>query len=271
MLPLLKTSDVLTAVRTTEDDLKKGEIVVFERGERLVAHTIVKTRREKKKMMVLTKGLNKDKTDGWVESEKIKFKVVAVVKDDRIKYLSRAEKILFYYYSFFRKKIRNFMFNLSVKISPLIKFLIGSKIIKIERLKLEDEEVYLLFKRKIYEKNKDMERFHPFIGKSVLSGEDIVQSSEFKGKPGGVILDPDIVFRTEGDEGLVYNVKTGDFRILNETGCSVLKYADGNNTREEILKKMSLEYEAENSGEMEKEIEDFVDNLLKKGIIKCIP
>ncbi len=271
MLPLLKTSDVLTAVGIKDKDLRKGEIVVFERGDRLVAHCVEKIQRDADKIMVLTRGLNKNNSDGWVESAKIKFTMSATVKGGKVKYLSRTEKIFFFYYSFFRKKARNFIFDLSVKISPLIKFLIGSKIIKIERLKLEDEDVYLLFKRKIFEKNREIEKYHPFIRKSVLSSEDIVQSSEFKGKPGGVILDPDVVFRTEGDEGLVYNVKTGDFRILNETGCSVLRYADGNNTREEILKRMYLEYEAENPGEMEKEIEDFIDNLLKKGIIKCIP
>lgn len=270
MNPLFRTSDILLAERVLKDELKTGEIVVFEKGKKLIAHTVVKTERRGEAVKILTKGLNRNYNDGWTDFRNIKYRITAVKKGGGFKYLTRTEKMFVYRWSYFRKKYRNLLFKSAVGISPLIKILINAKILKLNRLQFEEQEVYLVFKRKILERKSEEKNYHPFIGKSALEENDIVKSSVPQGKKGNLVLNPDVIFRTEGDEGLVYNVKTGDFKIVNETGCAILDLTDGNSCKNAIIEKLAEKYESDDPNSMKKEINEFIDNLLKSDIIRIL-
>ncbi|MBN1150374.1 signal peptidase I [candidate division WOR-3 bacterium] len=271
MKPLMKTGDVFMASKVFPEKLKYGDIVVFEKNGKLVSHSIIKVKREGTDIKVLTKGLNRNEDDGWTDGDVLKFEVEALKKGKHFLGLNRTKKTFYCALAPLRKKIRNCLFEFSVKISPLFRFMMKKGLIKVKKIMSQDEELVVLWDRSVLKRRGDNREIHPFFRKGAVKEEDLMESAEKQGKTGNVYMNPDLVFRIEGDEGLVYNVKTGDFRIINETGCAILKLANGNFDKKGIIDLILEEYESKDQEEMMvKEVGEFIDDLSKRDIIRLI-
>ena len=58
------------------------------------------------------------------------------------------------------------------------------------------------------------------------------------GAQAGLKRDEKIIFREEGDTGLLFNPENGRINILNSTGKFIWPFLDGKNKREDIIKQM---------------------------------
>lgn len=74
MFPMLMKGDIVVVAPVGYDQLRKGDIVVFESDSILVAHRLIR----KKNGSVLTRGDGNRKYDGSIPFEKIKGKVIKV-------------------------------------------------------------------------------------------------------------------------------------------------------------------------------------------------
>jgi hypothetical protein len=58
-------------------------------------------------------------------------------------------------------------------------------------------------------------------------------------------VNPEIVFRQEEEEAILFHPESGQIQLLNETGALIYQLLDGNHERDEILERLTAEYEAD--------------------------
>jgi PqqD family protein of HPr-rel-A system len=49
------------------------------------------------------------------------------------------------------------------------------------------------------------------------------------------VANPEIVFRKEGDEAILFNPTSGEVKLMNETAAFIYELLDGKHTRERIV------------------------------------
>ena len=75
------------------------------------------------------------------------------------------------------------------------------------------------------------------------------------------------LFREEEKEGLIYELKSGDFFIVNKTASNILKLVDGKSSIRQIADHLLNHYEVSKE-KLEKDIKNMLANLHKREIIR---
>jgi methyltransferase-like protein len=72
---------------------------------------------------------------------------------------------------------------------------------------------------------------------------------------------PNIVFREEDNEALLFNPDTGEVKVLNEVGKFIWSQLDGKNSKEDIVKKILEDFDL--ASQVTKDVEKFLGDLEK--------
>lgn len=74
-----------------------------------------------------------------------------------------------------------------------------------------------------------------------------------------LIANPELVFRQEEDEAILFNPNTGEIKLLNETAAFIYQLLDGTHSKHEIVDFLEKRY-----GEIERiELENDLDEYLR--------
>jgi hypothetical protein len=73
----------------------------------------------------------------------------------------------------------------------------------------------------------------------------------------------------EVENGYLFDEETGYVYELNETACKIWIFIKDGLTDEEIIKRMSQEYEADKTM-LEKDVKEFFEKLIKYRLVKVI-
>ncbi len=76
-----------------------------------------------------------------------------------------------------------------------------------------------------------------------------------------------IIFRQEEDEGFLFNVDTGEIKVLNSVGVLVWKELDVRNTLEQIIERIATEFDIKSKEEVKKDLEKFITQLKENNLI----
>jgi len=76
-----------------------------------------------------------------------------------------------------------------------------------------------------------------------------------------------IILREEGDEAFLFNPETGTIKTLNLTGISIWKLCDGSHSKEEIIDRVTKEYDVKSKDIAKKDLDDFLQMLEKADFI----
>ncbi len=80
------------------------------------------------------------------------------------------------------------------------------------------------------------------------------------------IANPEIIFREEQGESILFNPDSGEVKILNETGSFIFRELNGKNSKKDILNKMQSVYDS-SWDELEEDFNSFTDELAKTNMI----
>ncbi len=72
---------------------------------------------------------------------------------------------------------------------------------------------------------------------------------------------PDIVFREEGKEALLFDPSTGSIKVLNYVGKMIWKLLNGKNTKEDIQQKIEKKFKDAGSKTISKDLTNFLKSL----------
>ena len=81
------------------------------------------------------------------------------------------------------------------------------------------------------------------------------------------IANPEIVFREELDEAILFNPNTGEIKLLNETGAFIYKLLDAKHSVEQIVDKLAKSFEIESREDALAEVREFIDSLQEKNLV----
>ena len=85
------------------------------------------------------------------------------------------------------------------------------------------------------------------------------------------LADPDVSFRQEDDDGgILYNVETDSLEILNPVATAIWKFLSAPRTQAEVAAHLCETCEGAARGQVEKDVAEFVESLLKKGFIGAV-
>ena len=82
------------------------------------------------------------------------------------------------------------------------------------------------------------------------------------------IKENDLEMKTFEGETIVLNPKEGDFFKLNEVGALILENLDGNNTTDDLVKKITENFEV-SEDQAQKDVDDFIKELEKRKLIRA--
>ena len=74
-------------------------------------------------------------------------------------------------------------------------------------------------------------------------------------------VNPNIVFKKEGSNALLFNAKTGKLDTLNETGIFLWKLLNSSNTETEIIEKVACKYRG-GKEQIIKDVKSFIRKML---------
>lgn len=74
---------------------------------------------------------------------------------------------------------------------------------------------------------------------------------------------PNIVFREEGDDALLFDPDSGMVKVLNETGKFIWQNLDGKNSNEVLTAKLREAFDIEDEQKAEEDLEKFLEDLKK--------
>ncbi|MEO0284861.1 MAG: PqqD family protein [candidate division WOR-3 bacterium] len=80
------------------------------------------------------------------------------------------------------------------------------------------------------------------------------------------ITNSKIVFRKEEDGALLYNLETGEIKILNEVGAFIFELCDGKHDKEEIINEIIKNFEIDKNT-AEKDFDIFIKEMEKENLI----
>ncbi len=78
---------------------------------------------------------------------------------------------------------------------------------------------------------------------------------------------PDIVFKREGDEGVLFDPETGTLRFLNETGAFVFSHLGEVADRSTIVDRMLDAFDIPSREDAERDLDAFLDEMREAGIV----
>ena len=84
MLPSLWPGDILEIHRVPEEEVSKGDVVVFARQNRLIVHRVTQITRQGDRMTVITRGDRSARADAPVSANELLGKVRSVRRGDRV-------------------------------------------------------------------------------------------------------------------------------------------------------------------------------------------
>lgn len=76
------------------------------------------------------------------------------------------------------------------------------------------------------------------------------------------IANPDVVFRREEDEAILFNPETGDVKLLNRTGALIYRMLDGNNTLADIEEMIIEKFKVVDKDDIRQDIEAFFSTMI---------
>lgn len=82
------------------------------------------------------------------------------------------------------------------------------------------------------------------------------------------ILNPDIVFRDEGEDGgILFDPATGEVKILNECASAIMKYLDGKHTKQQIIDTLQTVFPDTKRSVLEQDVSEFLTEVKEKQLI----
>jgi len=97
-----------------------------------------------------------------------------------------------------------------------------------------------------------------------------------KERPGNMsearyLADPDVSFRTEGDDGgLLYNAETDTLEVINPVAVEIWKFLSAPHTRAEVAAHLAEVCEGAVSEQVEQDVAGFLDGMVQKGFIGVV-
>ena len=82
---------------------------------------------------------------------------------------------------------------------------------------------------------------------------------------GALTANPEIVFRPEGEEAILFNPDTGGVLLLNETAAFIYRLLDGAHDAEAIVGRLTAEYEV-GRAEAEADVAELLGRLAAAGL-----
>ncbi len=84
-------------------------------------------------------------------------------------------------------------------------------------------------------------------------------------------VNPDIVFRDEGEDGgLLFDPATGEVKILNECASLIMKCLDGKHSRQHIIDKLQEIFPDVESAALEQDVSAFLTEMKEKQLIGAL-
>ncbi len=76
-----------------------------------------------------------------------------------------------------------------------------------------------------------------------------------------LLANPEIVFRKEGDEAILFNPSNGEVKLMNETGTFIYGLLDGNHPQKKIAALVMERFDAQDKAAVEKDVDDFLSEV----------
>ena len=76
-----------------------------------------------------------------------------------------------------------------------------------------------------------------------------------------LVADPELVFRKEDEDAILFDPRTGEVTILNETGAFIYQLLDGKHTKAEIVDLLIDNYDIAHKNDAEKDANDFIKKV----------
>ena len=265
MKPFYKEGTIAFYEKVPFEILKPMNVIVFKRKKKSkpVVHRIIKINYKKKN--IITKGDNSKYFDRPVNYTNILGKVIARKKGKNIIIINRFKELFQFYFSNVYLFIKRIVYFFIYENSALF-FSYGiDKLIFKKRNVSKKRQEFFLFNKKVAIINNEKHNYiwlHKMFAKDPYIIKEIIKVYHKKDSVYymNIKKNPDVVFRSEGEEGLLYNPKTGEIKILNETACFIYSLLDKRNSKKDIVKKLINNYDV-SENQAEKEVEDFLQNL----------
>ena len=85
------------------------------------------------------------------------------------------------------------------------------------------------------------------------------------------LADPDVSFRQEDDDGgILYHAKTDSLEVINPVATEIWKFLSAPRTQAEVAAHLCETCEGAARGQVEKDVSEFFEALLKKGFIGVV-
>ena len=81
-------------------------------------------------------------------------------------------------------------------------------------------------------------------------------------------LNEELVFRHEGQGGIVFDPRTGGIEPVNLAGALILSAVEDKRTLDELLAEMNRIFEGTTSEDMMRDVEEFLRSCVEAGIVK---
>lgn len=81
------------------------------------------------------------------------------------------------------------------------------------------------------------------------------------------IANPELVFRTDGQEGLLFDPETGQIIYLNETAAFIYGLLDGKHSREQILDSLLQKYDILDRETAESDLDAMLQEMREANLI----
>ena len=82
-----------------------------------------------------------------------------------------------------------------------------------------------------------------------------------------LVANPEIVFREEIDEAILFDPRTGAIKILNETGAFIYQLLDGKHSQNDIVELLIKRYNTQSREETLHDLEEFLEGLRESDLI----
>lgn len=93
------------------------------------------------------------------------------------------------------------------------------------------------------------------------------RSGRNKTRTGNLRCNPEIVFREEGKEALLFNPGSGSIKVLNQTGKVIWKLINGKRTQRQIEDKLVDKFSDVKRKQISEDLANFLNSLEKFGYI----
>jgi len=81
-----------------------------------------------------------------------------------------------------------------------------------------------------------------------------------------LVADPDIVFRKEEEDAILFDPRNGEVTILNETGAFIYQLLDGKHPQAEIVDLLIDTFDIANRTDVEKDVQDFMTKVQESNL-----